>query len=414
VTARRFFAILIDTDIFEELGIRYLLSPMGLFNGDLLLAARRPSGALRLMLGDLTGHGLSAAVGAVPVTDVFYKMTEKGHSISGLVTEINSKLRMVFPTGLFCCACVIEIDARGRRLIVWNGGMPDILVCGNDRKEIKRRIPSQTVPLGVVDSDRLDCGMQHMDIQHGDRIYLCSDGVVEARNPRGELLGQPRLEKLIQQVGSGDGFEQIVSAINAFIAGVPSSDDTTLAEVTCDLESGAYEVEHSPALVVPPPSRWCVNLELDVGTLRTTDPRPLLTQLVMDMQGLMNHREHIFTILAELFNNALEHGVIGLDSALKKTSNGFSEYYRLRQENLSMLDKGWIKIFLDHRPLNTGGELIIRVEDSGKGFEWRDIPLDPVRITAYSGRGIHLVRSLCQELRYEGCGNRVYAVYTWS
>ena len=45
--------------------IRYQLSPMYIFNGDLLLAAEKPAGGLHVLLGDFTGHGLPAAIGAV-------------------------------------------------------------------------------------------------------------------------------------------------------------------------------------------------------------------------------------------------------------------------------------------------------------------------------------------------------------
>lgn len=52
--------------------IRYLQSPYALFNGDLLLAAFTPAGDMHVLLGDFTGHGLPAAVGAMPLAEVFY------------------------------------------------------------------------------------------------------------------------------------------------------------------------------------------------------------------------------------------------------------------------------------------------------------------------------------------------------
>ena len=51
--------------------IRYLQSPYALFNGDLLLAAFTPTGEMHVLLGDFTGHGLPAAVGAMPLAEVF-------------------------------------------------------------------------------------------------------------------------------------------------------------------------------------------------------------------------------------------------------------------------------------------------------------------------------------------------------
>ncbi len=61
--------------------IRYLQSPYALFNGDLLMAARTPSGDLYVLLGDFTGHGLPAAVGAMPLAEIFHGMTAKGYGL---------------------------------------------------------------------------------------------------------------------------------------------------------------------------------------------------------------------------------------------------------------------------------------------------------------------------------------------
>ena len=57
--------------------IKYLLSPLSVFNGDVLLACMKPSG-MHVLLGDFTGHGLPAAIGAMPMAEIFYGMTRKG------------------------------------------------------------------------------------------------------------------------------------------------------------------------------------------------------------------------------------------------------------------------------------------------------------------------------------------------
>ena len=72
--------------------ISYMQSPFALFNGDLLLAAYKPSGGMHVMLGDFTGHGLSAAIGAIPLAEVFYGMTAKGHALAEILREINAKI----------------------------------------------------------------------------------------------------------------------------------------------------------------------------------------------------------------------------------------------------------------------------------------------------------------------------------
>ncbi|MDO7643675.1 MAG: fused response regulator/phosphatase, partial [Reinekea forsetii] len=90
--------------------ISHSLSPLSVFNGDTVLAERKPDGGLHLFLGDFTGHGLPAAIGAMPLAEIFYGMTAKGFAMEEVLREINSKLRGILPVGVFCCGCFVELN----------------------------------------------------------------------------------------------------------------------------------------------------------------------------------------------------------------------------------------------------------------------------------------------------------------
>lgn len=96
--------------------IRYLQSPYALFNGDLLLAAFTPSGDMHVLLGDFTGHGLPAAVGAMPLAEVFYGMTAKGYGLVETLREMNAKLKRILPVDMFCCALLLSLSFQRGRL----------------------------------------------------------------------------------------------------------------------------------------------------------------------------------------------------------------------------------------------------------------------------------------------------------
>ncbi|MDX1473611.1 MAG: fused response regulator/phosphatase, partial [Reinekea sp.] len=104
--------------------ISYSLSPLSVFNGDTVLAERKPDGGMHLFLGDFTGHGLPAAIGAMPLAEIFYGMTAKGFSMEEVLREINSKLRGILPVGVFCCGCFIELDFYEKKAQIWMGGIP--------------------------------------------------------------------------------------------------------------------------------------------------------------------------------------------------------------------------------------------------------------------------------------------------
>jgi two-component system, HptB-dependent secretion and biofilm response regulator len=70
--------------------------------------------AARVLVGDLTGHGLVASIGTVPIAEVFYGITDKGFSIPELIAEINDKTRRILPIGRFLAAavCISSLHTR--------------------------------------------------------------------------------------------------------------------------------------------------------------------------------------------------------------------------------------------------------------------------------------------------------------
>jgi CheY-like chemotaxis protein len=413
--AEKLFNSILRPGCLDAPHIKYLLSSMAIFNGDLLLAAYQPSGGLHIMLGDFTGHGLPAAVGAIPVSDIFYSMTAKGYAISDIVAEVNSKLKTILPTGIFYAACLLAFDATYSTLTVWNGGIPDILVRRPHGTGL-RRLVSRHLPLGVVDNTRLDTSVEMIDVTPGERVYAYTDGVIEASAPCGTLFGQQRLEAyLTQDQALEQGFEAICHGLTAFHAGGPQHDDLTLIEITCDAAL-AHHTSTPTRISSParPPGCWQITLEFGPETLRTVDPLPQIMQMLVEIQGLYEHRERLHIILAELFTNALEHGLLGLDSTLKQTPQGFMAYYTAREQALAALEHGRITIALTHTAVGTTGQLTLRIEDSGPGFDYHTCLPTLTHNATPSGRGIPLVRALCQALTYHGSGNCVEAIYVWS
>jgi CheY-like chemotaxis protein/anti-sigma regulatory factor (Ser/Thr protein kinase) len=393
--------------------IRYLASPVALFNGDLLLAARQPSGGLLVLIGDFAGHGLPAALGAMPVAEVFHAGAAAGYGIGELVAEINHRLKDRLPTGLFFAACLAEIDKDGRSLAVWNGGLPDVLVCGRDHPG-PRRLVSRHPPLGVLPNERLDRRVERLGLGPDDRVYLYTDGITEARNAAGELFGSARLEMAVSAACCAGAFDLVRTALSAFRRDTDQQDDMTLIEIApgrlpvTPFESDAREPR------VYQPADWRVALEFDPQTLRQVDPLPVCLQLVMALQGLGEHRERLYVILAELVNNAIDHGLLRLDSTLKHRPGGFTEYYAARTAALAALTEGTLRIELVHTVHTRGGRLTLRVEDSGPGFDdaWLSAAgADAGESVLPSGRGLALVRTLASGLRRSGHG--VEAVYEW-
>ena len=132
------------------------------------------------------------------------------------------------------------------------------------------------------------------------------------------------------------------------------------------------------------------------------------------MQGLRGQRQQLYMVFSELFSNALDHGILGLDSRLKQTADGFAKYYMEREEKLATLLEGSIRVDISHRPDASGGILTIRFEDTGDGFDYEKRTLSLESNLGHSGRGIQLLHSICDDIHYEGNGNVVKATYRWT
>ncbi|MBF0550998.1 MAG: SpoIIE family protein phosphatase [Deltaproteobacteria bacterium] len=413
--AERIFTNIIRRDIPEAPNVKFMISPAKNVSGDILLVTSTPTGVQHILLGDFTGHGLSAAIGATTVSSVFKAMSAKGRHIKDIMSEINNQMRLVLPTGLFFCACLIALDCIKGKTWVLNCGLPDVLVIGR-QGGLKRRFPAKTTPPGLAPADYHYATTERMVVKDGDHIYVYSDGLTEANNPQGEMFSQTLVEKALTGVSDADqGFAAIQNDLQVFRGTAEQKDDITLADIRCDVKSPPYPGNTKYQAIQHGSSDWQVTVNLTPPRLANRNIAVVLYEMLEQCEpSLARHRTDICLILSELYNNALEHGLLGLDSRLKATAGGFYTYYEEFRNGLSALDQGWIKIDVLCYSRNQYGRLDIRVEDSGPGFDYhQDICLIPGG-TTFCGRGVALVHSLCQELVYQAPGNKVEAVYVWS
>ncbi|TKJ95406.1 fused response regulator/phosphatase [Pseudomonas fluorescens] len=392
--------------------IRYLQSPYALFNGDLLLAAYTPSGDMHVLLGDFTGHGLPAAIGAMPLAEVFYGMTAKGYGLTQTLREMNAKLKRILPVDMFCCATLLCLSAQRRAVEVWNGGMPEGYV---HEVATGRRTPlmSRHLPLGVLSAEAFDDSTEVWPMALGDRVFLLSDGVLDTADANDQLFGAERLQQVFAANREPDRlFEDIEQALAAFRG--QARDDVSMVEIT--LQAGQPLRAAEPMYADSGqscPLDWSVSFEFRAQTLRTYNPLPYLLQLLLEVHGLREQSGALYSVMAELYSNALEHGVLGLDSRLKRDAQGFAQYYRQRHERLAQLDSGYVRVHVQVVPTDKGGKLTLRVEDSGQGFDVEQELARPVDIDRLSGRGLSLVRQLSSAVGWSDGGRSVCVEFCW-
>lgn len=409
--SKKLFDKIISNDMRgEKTGLNYSMSPMSMFNGDIILAEKNQTNGLNFLVGDFTGHGLSAAIGAIPVSDVFHSMTQKCFEFTEMLVEANEKLMDLLPTQMFMASALVSIDRSNNIVSVVNSGLPDIYLYRNN--QIVRTFKSNNIPLGIrhVTSSQFEVEMETLEI--GDRLYVATDGVMEATNASGDMFGLGRLLDLFKtNAGSDVLFDSILDNVSEFCAGAKQTDDLTLLEF-CHLDEVEYKRDVEYTNEHREPSDWSMQFTLDIKSLRQFDVLPYIMQSVNQLQPLEYGRTSIHTVLTEMFANALDHGVLGLDSSMKNTPQGYMDFYNEKQKRLESMEHGYIQVSLQHELNDSGGgRLSMYVTDSGQGFD--HAPANQVTKNQYSGRGLKLISSLCTEMKVLGKGNSVVAYYDW-
>lgn len=228
--ASKIYKRMMRKDEIEGLTVRYHMSPMSLFNGDMLLSAESDDGTKYVFLTDATGHGLPAALGAFPVRDVFYTMVQKGCSAVEIIDELNKKLVDVLPTEFFLCGVMLVIPRDNASCFIWNGGMPDVVIYRPGDHKVVQTVKSGNLPIGIASAASFQAALTEVAVKEGDSIVMYSDGITEAQNSEGSYFGEQRFLQAVSESDSFQVIETLLKQVNEFCGDSSQSDDVSIVE----------------------------------------------------------------------------------------------------------------------------------------------------------------------------------------
>jgi len=325
-----------DTAISKNLdckNVKSYLSPMGGFSGDVIFTERTNRGTLFIMLGDFTGHGLPAALGALPISQQFKFLAQRGVSLGDMAEQLNLTLYNYLPGHMFCAANLIELNNDGSQINCWLGGLPDILLI-DDQGRIRKALKSHHMALGVVSEKSFKRDVITVNLKKGERLIVYSDGVTDCCDVNGEMLGEARFELMFDGKVKGDDlFADLVDRIKAFGEGRPQDDDVSILEVVAGTSEEMIAKSYSdPGSRLP----WRLSTKIELRKHRDMDLIAKVMDLFANRTWLRSKKDQLYNTVVTQLRRLIDLQILKADwQAL-----GLEDEDEHRQiERLKLMDK---------------------------------------------------------------------------
>ena len=249
----------------------------------------------------------------------------------------------------------------------------------------------------------------------GDLI-MTSDGLTEAETPAGEWLTLDGVVRLFMDSKKHESpFSAFQDGVTDFLQAPSGRDDISCMVVHVPIERRQQIRFAAPGVVKRSAVEdWRLDVSYSAQELRYIDMVPSILGFISQIKILKPHQGALFLVISELFNNALDHGLLGLDSKTKDFIGGFEIYLNQRTERLERLNDGRIDLSFQIHQNDDQAVLDISIQDSGPGFDYEEKANNANALQGGGqahGRGIALVRNLCSEVVYSGVGNKVWVRY---
>jgi|APSaa5957512622_1039677.scaffolds.fasta_scaffold24230_1 serine phosphatase RsbU (regulator of sigma subunit) len=185
---------------------------------------------LAISLADVTGHAMEAAVPVMMFSGVLESEIKHDQSLDHLFASLNETLNNKLDNRTYVCFTMGEIDPDTRKFRVSNGGCPYPYRYRASDGEIAE-IQIDAYPLGIRSGTQYQ--VQELQLEPGDRVVFCSDGIIEAENVDGELFGFERTAETIREGCSQDLsapqlLDYLINEVKVFAGETPQGDDQTV------------------------------------------------------------------------------------------------------------------------------------------------------------------------------------------
>ncbi|MFZ0731568.1 MAG: SpoIIE family protein phosphatase [Candidatus Sulfotelmatobacter sp.] len=203
--------------------------PARTIGGDLYDFIPYSMSRLGLVIGDVSGKGAPAAIYAALVSGIIRSHAPIEPAPAEMLSAVNLSLAERRIEAQFVSIIYAVWDDEHRTLTVANSGLPRPIFVHNGQNQV---IEATGLPLGLFDEAEYD--EFQFKMKPGDMFVFFSDGILDARNRKGELFGRGRVEKIVAECSEQSAacvVDSLFKAAAEHSAGVETFDDQTVVAI---------------------------------------------------------------------------------------------------------------------------------------------------------------------------------------
>lgn len=215
-----------------EFAVKYI--PQQLIGGDFYDCFDLPNGGIGLVIGDVSGKGISAAIVMTLCQTLLRNIALKGGSPAQTLRELNAEIYKAMRTDMFVTLIYAEISQDHSKITLARAGheLP-LLYKSSMQDSPAAEIRTRGMAVGMVEPDIFNATISEstLDFNHGDVFVMYTDGLTEAVDIYNEEYSSSRLAQTISNMSSRvatDMNTEIEKSVFKFTGGKGYKDDFTL------------------------------------------------------------------------------------------------------------------------------------------------------------------------------------------
>ena len=189
-----------------------------------------------IIIADLTGHGIQAALCVALLKFAFSEFKNSNADIQEIVLGINTVMKKGLPGNAFTAALLVILDTKNHSAQILNAGIPHPLLLKRQENRVKH-IHANGLLLGVVDNDLyVKSDPFDISLQPNDCLVLFSDGLSEIDDRADLDISESLTEKILLRLEQHHGrqlLQRVQKFSKSFFKNREFKDDVTILALEC-------------------------------------------------------------------------------------------------------------------------------------------------------------------------------------